>query len=166
MFWLTFVRGLVARGLSGVKLVTSDSHQGLKREIAAVLQGASWQRCRTLLCATRWRWCQKARARRSRRRFAPCSSSPMRTALERPGAMWRMEGLEEFTSSPHLHHRTSWNDWDRTESVCPSFAISGMRDTHDDGPRFGVSAAPCMFQSIHVLADPAGHPFCIFVAAR
>jgi putative transposase len=46
-FWLAFLRGLVARGLSGVKLVTSDSHQGLKGAIAAVLQGASWQRCRT-----------------------------------------------------------------------------------------------------------------------
>ncbi|MBV9543069.1 MAG: IS256 family transposase, partial [Chloroflexi bacterium] len=46
-FWLAFLRGLVARGLSGVKLVISDSHQGLKGAIAAVLQGASWQRCRT-----------------------------------------------------------------------------------------------------------------------
>jgi transposase-like protein len=46
-FWLTFLRRLVARGLSGVKLVTSDSHHGLKSAIAAVLQGASWQRCRT-----------------------------------------------------------------------------------------------------------------------
>jgi transposase-like protein len=46
-FWLAFLRSLVARGLSGVKLVTSDSHQGLKSAIAAVLQGASWQRCRT-----------------------------------------------------------------------------------------------------------------------
>lgn len=46
-FWLAFLRSLVARGLSGVRLVTSDSHQGLKSAIAAVLQGASWQRCRT-----------------------------------------------------------------------------------------------------------------------
>jgi len=46
-FWLAFLRSLVARGLSGVQLVTSDSHQGLKGAIAAVLQGASWQRCRT-----------------------------------------------------------------------------------------------------------------------
>ena len=35
------------RGLSGVELVTSDAHQGLKAAIAAVLPGASWQRCRT-----------------------------------------------------------------------------------------------------------------------
>jgi len=46
-FWLAFLRSLVARGLRGVKLVTSDSHQGLKNAIAAVLQGSSWQRCRT-----------------------------------------------------------------------------------------------------------------------
>jgi putative transposase len=44
--WTTFLPGLVARGLSGVKLVTSDSHEGLKSAIAAVLPGAVWQRCR------------------------------------------------------------------------------------------------------------------------
>jgi transposase-like protein len=45
-FWLQFLRSLVARGLGGVQLVISDAHQGLKGAIAAVLQGASWQRCR------------------------------------------------------------------------------------------------------------------------
>lgn len=45
-FWLEFLRGLVARGLHGVQLVTSDSHEGLKTAVAKVLTGASWQRCR------------------------------------------------------------------------------------------------------------------------
>ena len=45
-FWLAFLRGLVARGLSGVQLVVSDAHEGLKTAIGAVLHGASWQRCR------------------------------------------------------------------------------------------------------------------------
>ena len=45
-FWLAFLRGLVARGLGGVQLAISDAHQGLKAAIAAVLAGASWQRCR------------------------------------------------------------------------------------------------------------------------
>ena len=45
--WTAFLRGLVARGLSGVKLVVSDCHLGLKAAIAAVLDGAAWQRCRT-----------------------------------------------------------------------------------------------------------------------
>ena len=45
--WLAFFRGLVARGLSGVVLVTSDAHAGLVAAIAATLPGAAWQRCRT-----------------------------------------------------------------------------------------------------------------------
>ena len=45
-FWLAFLRGLVARGLSGVQLVTSDAHEGLRQALGAVLHGASWQRCR------------------------------------------------------------------------------------------------------------------------
>jgi transposase-like protein len=46
-FWLRFLRDLVARGLAGVRLVTSDAHRGLTAAIAAVRQGASWQWCRT-----------------------------------------------------------------------------------------------------------------------
>ena len=42
-FWLGFLRGLVARGLSGVELVTSDAHQGLRAAIGTVFAGSSWQ---------------------------------------------------------------------------------------------------------------------------
>ncbi|WP_197516552.1 transposase, partial [Nocardia sp. 852002-51101_SCH5132738] len=45
--WLAFFRDLVARGLSGVSLVTSDAHAGLVAAIGATLPGAAWQRCRT-----------------------------------------------------------------------------------------------------------------------
>ena len=45
--WLTFLRSLTARGLSGVRLVTSDAHAGLVAAIGATLPGAAWQRCRT-----------------------------------------------------------------------------------------------------------------------
>jgi putative transposase len=45
--WLAFLRGLVARGLSGVQLVISDAHPGLVAAIGAALPGAAWQRCRT-----------------------------------------------------------------------------------------------------------------------
>jgi putative transposase len=62
--WLTFFRDLTARGLSGVRLVTSDAHRGLVAAIGATLPGASWQRCRThyaanLMAATpksAWPW--------------------------------------------------------------------------------------------------------------
>ena len=45
-FWTSFLRTLVARGLTGVELVVSDAHEGLKAALAKVLNGASWQRCR------------------------------------------------------------------------------------------------------------------------
>jgi transposase-like protein len=45
-FWRSFLRQLLGRGLHGVRLVTSDSHLGLKRAVAEILVGATWQRCR------------------------------------------------------------------------------------------------------------------------
>jgi putative transposase len=46
VFWTRFLRDLVKRGLKGVRLVVSDSHQGLKAAIAKVLSDTQWQRCR------------------------------------------------------------------------------------------------------------------------
>ena len=46
-FRLAFLRSVADRGLSGVELVTSDAHRGLREAIATVFAGASWQRCRT-----------------------------------------------------------------------------------------------------------------------
>jgi transposase-like protein len=45
-FWTEFLRSLRGRGLSGVRLVISDAHAGLKEAIAVVMLGAAWQRCR------------------------------------------------------------------------------------------------------------------------
>jgi putative transposase len=42
--WLAFLRGLVARGLAGVLLVTSDAHCGLVEAIGSALPGTGWQR--------------------------------------------------------------------------------------------------------------------------
>jgi transposase-like protein len=43
-FWRAFLRSLRRRGLDGVRLCVSDSHEGLKAAIARVL-GCPWQRC-------------------------------------------------------------------------------------------------------------------------
>lgn len=45
-FWREFLVGLRGRGLSGVHLVISDAHSGLKAAIAQQFTGSSWQRCR------------------------------------------------------------------------------------------------------------------------
>ena len=44
--WPGFIRGLVERGLSGVRLVISDDHRGLVKAVHEQLLGAAWQRCR------------------------------------------------------------------------------------------------------------------------
>lgn len=44
-FWTELLRSLNRRGLRGVKLVISDSHEGIKAASAKTLK-ATWQRCR------------------------------------------------------------------------------------------------------------------------
>jgi putative transposase len=46
VFWTAFLRRLRDRGLTGVLLVISDAHGGLKAAISKILIGATWQRCR------------------------------------------------------------------------------------------------------------------------
>ncbi len=45
-FWTRFLRSLKDRGLTGVRLVISDAHPGLKAAITKCFSGTSWQRCR------------------------------------------------------------------------------------------------------------------------
>ena len=44
-FWTAFLRKLARRGLQGVKLVISDSHEGIKAAVSKVMN-CTWQRCR------------------------------------------------------------------------------------------------------------------------
>jgi transposase-like protein len=43
--WKAFLEDLVKRGLSGVQMVISDAHAGLRKAVASVLIGTTWQRC-------------------------------------------------------------------------------------------------------------------------
>lgn len=44
--WGQVFAGLKDRGMSGVKLVVSDAHRGIRAALARHLQGVAWQRCR------------------------------------------------------------------------------------------------------------------------
>jgi transposase-like protein len=84
--WLAFLRGLVARGLSGVTLVVSDCHAGLRDAIAATLPGASWQRCRAHYARNLGTCVPKA--------AQPWVATMLRTVFEQPDA-----------ASVHAQHR-------------------------------------------------------------
>ena len=43
--YASLLRGLIDRGLKGVRLVVSDDHEGIKAAVAGELPGADWQRC-------------------------------------------------------------------------------------------------------------------------
>jgi putative transposase len=75
-FWLQFLRSLVARGLSGVQLVTSDAHEGLKDAIGIVFSGAAWQRCRTHFMTNL--------LSRVPRRLQPAVATMVRTIYQQP----------------------------------------------------------------------------------
>ena len=84
-FWTEFLRGLKARGLSGVKLVVSDAHTGLKAAIARVFE-ATWQRCRV-------HWMRNALAHVPRGQHTVVAAA-IRQAFSQPdreqaGATWR-----------------------------------------------------------------------------
>ena len=58
--WNTFSADLAARGLTSVRLVTSDAHRGLAEAIAANLPGTTWQRCHTHYAANLMSTCPKS----------------------------------------------------------------------------------------------------------
>jgi putative transposase len=93
--WTEFLRGLVARGLSGVELVISDAHGGIKAAIAAVLAETSWQRCRTHFMANL--------ASRVSRGDWPMMATLVRSVFEQPDrdATWAQLGevIDKLTTA-------------------------------------------------------------------
>ena len=74
--WTEFLRSLVTRGLTGVELVISDAHGGIKAAIAGVLSGASWQKRRTHFMANI--------ASRSPKASWPMIATLVRSVFEQP----------------------------------------------------------------------------------
>jgi putative transposase len=93
-FWLEFCRSLARRGLSGVQLVISDAHEGLRSALAQVFTGATWQRCKVHLLR-----CQVASA--VPKLHAPAVLSVVKSIFLQPT---RPEGLPLFRSRPGPIH--------------------------------------------------------------
>ncbi|MCA9642252.1 MAG: IS256 family transposase [Myxococcales bacterium] len=74
--WRAFLAGLVQRGLSGVQLVVSDAHSGLRAAIRHVLNGTTWQRCTVHFLRNVLSHVQKA--------AQPLVSATVRTIFQQP----------------------------------------------------------------------------------
>ena len=125
-FWTAFLQGLRARGLSGVKLVISDHHLGLKAAIASVFIGAAWQRCRVHFMRNILAKVPKASAEMVaaaiRTIFAQPDAAHVRSQLDEVTRMLGVqfpvvaemladatEDLLAFSSFPQAHWRKIWS---------------------------------------------------------
>ena len=125
-FWMSFFKGLRARGLGGVELVISDHHAGLKKAIAAAFVGASWQRCRVhfmrnVLCRVPKASAEMVAAA-IRTVFAQPDAAHVRRQLDEVVTMLgpqfpevaamladAREDLLAFTAFPQAHWRKIWS---------------------------------------------------------
>jgi putative transposase len=116
LFWTEFLRSQNRRGLRGVKLVISESHEGIKAAAAKVLK-ATWQRCRVHFMRNSLDY-----ASWKDRKLLAAALRPVYTA---PSAEAALEALNEFERGP-LGQKfptvtAAWRSaWDR---VIPFFAF-------------------------------------------
>jgi putative transposase len=125
-FWTEFLRSLRHRGLSGVKLVISDAHAGLRSAISAVMHGASWQRCRVHFARNLLARVHKGHgemvAALFRTVFAQTSPHEVHTQLEAvagmlerqfPGAVALLReaapDITAFAEFPYAHWKKIWS---------------------------------------------------------
>ncbi len=154
-FWLGFLRGLVSRGVTSVQLVTSDGHEGLKGAIGAVLQGASWQRCRVHWMRNALGYVPRAEqqlvAATIRTVFAQPTPELVREHWGKVADTFRgryprvaqlMDESEEdvlaYTHFPHEHWRqicrtTRWNASTRRSSAGPTWWASSPTTRRSSG---------------------------------
>jgi putative transposase len=162
--WLAFLRGLVARGLSGVSLVISDAHPGLVDAIASTLPGATWQRCRThymrnlltkvpkaaqAMVATLVRtifaqpdaasvWAQHARVVEQLNDQFPDAATHLADAA--PDVL-------AFTGFPKEHWRQIWSNNPRSGSTRSSGAAPTSWASSPTATPSSVSSVPCSLSS-------------------
>lgn len=119
--WRDFLQSLSARGLSGVKLIVSDNHAGLKAARRAVWPSVPWQRCQFHLQQNAGAYVtrqeqRKQAAARIRAIFAAPDRAEAQRLLEQALALWRQE-------APKL---AAWAE----ENLPEGFAVFDLPEAH------------------------------------
>jgi len=124
-FWTSFLRDLVRRGLTGVKLVISDAHEGLKAAITRILS-ATWQRCRVHAMRNALAYVPKGSAHHGRRRNPPGLHTAPTTTNCRPTTVAAMSPTSSAPDGPSsapswtTPRPTCWPTWRFPLNTAPS----------------------------------------------
>ena len=122
-FWSVFLKGLVKRGLKGVRLVVSDAHEGRSRPRSGGCWAPRGNGAACIGCAAPWRTCPGASRPWSPPRSARPSCRPIRRARARSGARWGTSSGRAGRSSRASWTRASttcWPTWASRPSTGPS----------------------------------------------
>lgn len=158
--WPAFFRDLLARGLTGVKLVTSDAHAGLVAAIGATLPGASRQRCRThytvnlmSVCPkSSWPWVRtllhSVFDQADAESVAAQYDRMLDTLAEKlPKVADHLDAaradLPAFTAFPKQIWRQIWSNNPRNDSTRRSAAAPTWSASSPTAPRSSAWSAPC-----------------------
>lgn len=128
-FWKGFLRGLVDRGLTGVKLVISDAHSGLKRALRAVLGGATWQRCRV-------HFMRNALAKVGKKQ-QPIVSATLRTIFAQPSqeeARTQLQKIAKAVERSHPRLATLLDEAGEDVTAFMGFPRTHWRQIHSTNP--------------------------------
>ena len=134
-FWLAFLRSLTARGLSGVELVTSDAHQGLKNAIAAVFTGASWQRCRTHFMANLLTRVPKRAQPGVATQDLLAWSAPSTSNCLPPRSTANWTEWWNNSGSPLPRWPNCWRTLRRTSCACTAFPVAHWQKLWSNNPQ-------------------------------
>lgn len=104
--WSAFLGRVRERGARGVRLATSDAHEGLRRAVEETFQGAAWQRCAVHLMRDCARAASGSRrtSRRVSRIVAPCSASGRPAPCGRP-TTWPQRCWRAAARRPRAYSR-------------------------------------------------------------
>ena len=119
--WRNFLQSLVSRGLSGVELITSDDHSGLKSAGKAVFGGVPWQRCQCHLQ-------RNAQAYVPRKSMKAAVASDIRAVFNAPDRQ-EAEALLKKTVAKYAQDAPRLADW-MEENLPEGFTVFAFPQKH------------------------------------
>jgi putative transposase len=119
--WRSFFESLVARGLHGLKLITSDAHPGLKAARKAVFPTVPWQRCQFHLQ-------QNAQAHISKRANKEDVARDIRNIFNAPDEQDALRMLDKMIDK-YKGSETKLAQW-AEDNIAESFAVFALPYKH------------------------------------